>query len=137
MRQPVQDRSAPLAGTMLLVTDDDIGVRSLISFVLERAGSTVVQAGTGREAVAVVRERCADIDAVLLDVMMPEMNGPEALPVIRGECPGLPVVFFSGFDRNEVADHLVDPPAYTSFVPKPCEHAELIAEMQRAVGSRP
>jgi two-component system, cell cycle sensor histidine kinase and response regulator CckA len=130
------DRSAPLAGTTVLVTDDDVGVRTLISFVLERAGSTVVQAGTGREAVDVVRDRCEDIDAVLLDVMMPEMNGPEALPEMRGECPGLPVVFFSGFDRNEVADHLVDPPAYTSFVPKPCENDALIAEMQRAIRSR-
>jgi CheY-like chemotaxis protein len=128
--------TAPLEGITILVTDDDHGVRTVISLVLEQAGSTVVQAADGHEAVAIVRRRCEDIDAVLLDVMMPQLNGPEALPELRETCPGLPVVFFSGFDRNEVADHLVDPTGYTSFLPKPCDHEMLVAELRRAADRR-
>jgi two-component system, cell cycle sensor histidine kinase and response regulator CckA len=127
---------APLAESTVLVTDDDHGVRALISFVLERAGSTVLQAADGREALAIVEERCPDIDAVLLDVMMPRMSGPEAFPEMREACPGIPVVFFSGFDPNEVADELGDPSGYTAFMPKPCDNAELVAELQRAISNR-
>jgi two-component system, cell cycle sensor histidine kinase and response regulator CckA len=127
---------SPLSESTVLVTDDDRGVRTLISFVLERAGSTVLQAADGREALAIVESRCQDIDAVLLDVMMPVMSGPEAFPGMREVCPGIPVVFFSGFDRNEVAEELGDPSGYTTFMPKPCDNAELIAELGRAINSR-
>jgi CheY-like chemotaxis protein len=126
----------PLAESTVLVTDDDRGVRTLISFVLEQAGSTVLQAADGREALAIVEERCSDIDAVLLDVMMPVMSGPEAFPEMREVCPGIPVVFFSGFDRNEVAEQLGDPSGYTAFMPKPCDNDDLVAELGRAISSR-
>jgi two-component system, cell cycle sensor histidine kinase and response regulator CckA len=132
----MSDGTAPPCSSTVLVTDDDLGVRTLISFVLERAGFRVLQAGNGREAIDVVRARGAEVDAVLLDVMMPEMNGPEALPHLRDAHPDLPVVFFSGFDRNEVADQLVSPSAYTAFVPKPCDNDELVAELRRAVATR-
>jgi two-component system, cell cycle sensor histidine kinase and response regulator CckA len=132
----MSDATAPTTTSTVLVTDDDLGVRTLVSFVLERAGFRVLQAGNGREAIDVVRARGDEVDAVLLDVMMPEMNGPEALPRLRDVHPDLPVVFYSGFDRNEVADHLVAPSAYTSFVPKPCDNAELVAELRRAVETR-
>ena len=123
-------------GPTILVVDDDEGVRTLVTFLLRRAGHVVVAATNGREAVDVVRERGHDIDAVLLDVMMPEMDGHEALPAIRDHQPDMPVVFFSGFDRNEVADHLVAPAAYTSFVPKPFDSDGLVEELRRAVDSR-
>jgi CheY-like chemotaxis protein len=119
----------------ILVADDDAGVRLVVTIMLERAGFTVVQATTGREAVDRVRDHGGRLDAVLLDVMMPEMNGHEALPAMRDLRPDLPVVFFSGFDRSEVADHLLAPSAYTSFLPKPFETAELVAAVGRAVAS--
>jgi two-component system, cell cycle sensor histidine kinase and response regulator CckA len=121
----------------VLFTDDDLGVRTVLTFVLERAGFQVVHAGDGEEAVARVREHGDAIDVVLLDVMMPVMDGREALPLLRAEQPDLPVVFFSGFDRNEVAEQLASSSAYTSFLPKPTDHGELVAELHRAIASRP
>ncbi|MEX1178764.1 MAG: response regulator [Nitriliruptor sp.] len=123
--------------TTILVVDDDSGVRQLVTFLLQRSGYAVVEAVNGREAVDRVRERGGDIGAVLLDVMMPEMTGHEALPAMRQLRPDLPVIFFSGFDQNEVAEHLTGSSAYTSFVPKPFENRELIEEIQRAVENRP
>lgn len=121
---------------LVLVAEDEEGLRSLMEMLLRRAGFDVLQAGTGRAALDVVLERGADIDAVLLDVMMPDSNGDEVLPAMRRACPGLPVVFTSGFDQREVADHLDDPEAYTSFMPKPFDNAELVEELHRAVDSR-
>lgn len=127
--------AAPVKETILIV-DDDSGVRTVVTFLLRRSGYTTIQAVNGREAVDTVRERGSELGAVLLDVMMPEMNGHEALPAMRELLPDLPVVFFSGFDQNEVAEHLTGSSAYTSFVPKPFENRDLLEEIQRAVESR-
>ena len=123
------------SGATVLVADDDTAVRGLVAVLLRRAGYRVLQATTGREACQAVEQQGPELDAVLLDVMMPDMTGHDALPAIRDLCPALPVVFISGFDHNEVADHLANPSAYTSFMPKPFENAELLEEIDRAVHS--
>jgi CheY-like chemotaxis protein len=69
-------------------------------------------------------------------VMMPEMTGHEALPAIREIAPEMPVVFFSGFDESEIAEHLEAPTAYTSFLPKPYRNAQLVEAVLRARDSR-
>lgn len=122
--------------TTVLVADDDPGVRALVTVLLRRAGYETIEAATGREAYDTVRRAGDDLDVVLLDVMMPEMNGDDALRAIRSTYPELPVIFFSGFDRNEVADHLADAAGYTSFLPKPFENTELLEEIERAVDKR-
>jgi CheY-like chemotaxis protein len=132
----VNETPAPTPAATILVVDDDPGVRTVVSFVLEREGYGVLACANGREAVDAVAEHGHRIDAVLLDVMMPVMDGHEALPAMRHLRPDLPVVLFSGFDRNEVADHLRDPQAYTSFVPKPFRNDELVAELRRAIDRR-
>lgn len=122
--------------TRVLVVDDDPGVRTLVVFVLERAGYRVLEAADGQVACDTVQERGDELDVVLLDVRMPRMDGHEALPTIRVAQPGLPVIFYSGFDHNEVAQHLTSPSAYTSFLPKPFENDELLDEVARAAGHR-
>jgi CheY-like chemotaxis protein len=132
----VSEATAATLTATILVVDDDPGVRTVVALVLRRAGCQVLTAENGREAVDAVAEHGDRIDAVLLDIMMPVMDGHEALAAMRGRYPDLPVVLFSGFDRNEVAEHLSDPQAYTSFVPKPFRNEDLIAELCRAVDSR-
>jgi two-component system, cell cycle sensor histidine kinase and response regulator CckA len=133
---PVPDPENPASQVTVLVADDDHGVRTLVRMLLQRAGYAVVQAASGREAYETMRERGHEVDVVLLDVMMPEMDGHEALPAMRSIDPGMPVVFFSGFDQTEVAEHLADADAYTSFIPKPFEKEELLGEIDRALRSR-
>ncbi len=119
----------------VLVADDDTGVRSLARILLRRAGYEVLEATTGREALWEMERHGDVVDVVLLDVMMPEMNGHEALDELRRTHPDVPVVFFSGFDQTEVAEHLAAPTAYTSFMPKPFENEELVDEIARAAAS--
>jgi two-component system, cell cycle sensor histidine kinase and response regulator CckA len=132
----VPELEDPTTRATVLVADDDHGVRTLVRMLLQRAGYAVVQAASGREAYEAVRERGHEVDVVLLDVMMPEMDGHEALPAMRSVDPDMPVVFFSGFDQTEVAEHLTGVGAYTSFIPKPFEKDELLEELDRALRSR-
>jgi hypothetical protein len=71
-----------LYGKKVLVVDDDIRNIFALSSVLERRGMQVLTAGTGREAIATLEET-ADVSIVLMDIMMPEMDGYETMQVIR------------------------------------------------------
>jgi CheY-like chemotaxis protein/signal transduction histidine kinase/HAMP domain-containing protein len=71
-----------LAGRKVLVVDDDVRNIFALSSVLERRGMTVLSAGTGREAIETI-ENTPDLAIVLMDIMMPEMDGYETMQVIR------------------------------------------------------
>jgi len=71
-----------LVGKKVLVVDDDVRNIFALSSVLERRGMYVLTAGTGREAIATL-ESTPDIAIVLMDIMMPEMDGYETMQVIR------------------------------------------------------
>jgi CheY-like chemotaxis protein len=66
----------------VLVVDDDVRNIFALSSVLERRGMSVLTAGTGREAIAII-ESTPDFAIVLMDIMMPEMDGYETMQVIR------------------------------------------------------
>jgi HAMP domain-containing protein/CheY-like chemotaxis protein/signal transduction histidine kinase len=66
----------------VLVVDDDVRNIFALSSVLERRGMTVLTAGTGREAISTL-ESTPDVAIVLMDIMMPEMDGYETMQVIR------------------------------------------------------
>jgi CheY-like chemotaxis protein/two-component sensor histidine kinase len=71
-----------LVGKKVLIVDDDVRNIFALSSVLERRGMTVLTAGTGREAISTL-ESTADLGIVLMDIMMPEMDGYETMQVIR------------------------------------------------------
>jgi CheY-like chemotaxis protein/signal transduction histidine kinase len=71
-----------LVGKKVLVVDDDVRNIFALSSVLERRGMTVLTASTGREAIALL-ESTEEVAIVLMDIMMPEMDGYETMQVIR------------------------------------------------------
>jgi CheY-like chemotaxis protein len=71
-----------LVGKQVLIVDDDVRNIFALSSVLERRGMTVLTAGTGREAIETI-EKTPGLGIVLMDIMMPEMDGYETMQVIR------------------------------------------------------
>ncbi len=71
-----------LVGRKVLIVDDDVRNIFALSSVLERRGMRVLTAGTGREAIDTL-EKTDDVAIVLMDIMMPEMDGYETMQVIR------------------------------------------------------
>jgi len=82
-----------LVGKAVLVVDDDVRNIFALSTVLERRGMRVLSASTGREAIATL-ESTPDVSIVLMDIMIPEMDGYETMQVIRGNAAfrRLPIV---------------------------------------------
>jgi CheY-like chemotaxis protein len=80
----------------VLIVDDDPLLRMLLNLGLRHHGFRVWQAGGGREAVAVYRQYGALIDLVLLDVRMPDFDGPHTLAALREVACGVRVCFLCG-----------------------------------------
>jgi signal transduction histidine kinase/CheY-like chemotaxis protein len=98
--------SAPLPeDAVVLVVDDEEGVRRMVTAALTEAGCEVVSATNGVEALKRLAER-PDIDVVLLDVMMPQMDGAQTLRLLRDRAPKIRVVLTSGYAERSVLDWL-------------------------------
>jgi len=88
---------------IILVVDDQEGVRALLRRELTGRGPTVVEAGDGAEALHLVRRRNGAVDLILCDVVMPQMNGTELATRIGVEFPDVPVILMSAFTPAGVA----------------------------------
>ncbi|MBV8437454.1 MAG: response regulator, partial [Silvibacterium sp.] len=82
MLERLHNSDEALVGKKVLVVDDDVRNIFALSSVLERRGMTVLTASTGREAISTL-ESTPDLAIVLMDIMMPEMDGYETMQVIR------------------------------------------------------
>jgi len=94
MLRQARDREAVFAGRKILIAEDDVRNVFALTSVLEPKGATVVLARNGREAVEAA-EKHEDIDLVLMDIMMPEMDGIAAMQEIRkrgGRLGKLPII---------------------------------------------
>ena len=95
-------------GTVLIV-DDSLEIRDLVTRLLEREGFRVVGgAATSQEALAIAEAKKPDF--VLLDFLMPQMNGAQLAPLLREKLPGGRIIAFSGFlaDKPNWADDFLD-----------------------------
>ncbi|MEW6324187.1 MAG: HAMP domain-containing protein [Nitrospirota bacterium] len=82
MLERLRQSDEALAGKKVLVVDDDIRNIFALTSLLEQHGMRVVSAETGRQAIALLEED-PELDVVLMDIMMPEMDGYETMRVIR------------------------------------------------------
>ena len=99
-RVPVKGRQRNRA--LALVVDDDEGVRTLTKVMLEDLGFAVVAAADGRQALAVFERLSTKVAFVVLDVVMPGMNGVETLRAMRRMNADVPVILFTGQSETDV-----------------------------------
>lgn len=104
-------------GTILLV-DDEVSVRRIAQRMLERIGFNVIPAHDGMEAVEIFKEKKDEINAVLLDMKMPRMDGPQAFIEIRKIKRDAMVILSSGFTETE-AESFFQGDAPIAFIQKP------------------
>jgi signal transduction histidine kinase/DNA-binding response OmpR family regulator len=115
-----------LAGRKILLADDDMRTVYALSATLRAKGMEVFVADTGRAAVELL-DRRPDIDAVLMDVMMPEMDGLEATRAIRKDprFGGLPILALTAKAMKDDAKRCIEAGA-TAYLPKPTDASRLL-----------
>jgi two-component system cell cycle sensor histidine kinase/response regulator CckA len=117
----------------VLIIDDEEPVRAFTASALGKLGHRVLLAGNGREALEVLSNN-ADVDVVLLDVVMPNMGGAETLAEIRKRRPDLAVLATSGYSRQEAIRLGI--PADLPFIDKPFTAQRLAAAIGAALETR-
>ncbi len=115
-----------LSGDILLADDEPI-ILVIVKMLLERLGFTVHTAKNGPEAVDKVRTMDVDFCAVILDILMPEMNGIESMKEIRKIDPAIPILLISGFSEEDVPLYEDKPDA---FMVKPVQLSVLRSKLE-------
>jgi phosphotransferase system HPr (HPr) family protein len=118
--------AAPGNGDLILVADDETSTREEIKRILDKKGYRTLTARNGVEVVALLPAHLGDIKAVVLDLIMPEMDGSKTLSVIRRMSASLPVLAMSR--SAEQAPSRGD--AATAFLKKPFGTAELLPALR-------
>jgi PAS domain S-box-containing protein len=119
-------------GTVLVVEDEE-GVRDLVHRVLEEQGHQVLDAPDGERAFSMLDEFGLELDLVLSDIVVPGIGAGELDRKIRQLRPDLPVVYMSGYSRDEMVDRgLIDPDR--PFLQKPFTGEELSDLVYRELG---
>ncbi len=98
---PSKEETVPaVPPATVLVVDDERSVREMVADILSEIGLDVVSAEDGQVALDILSARPEAIDLVILDLIMPRLNGALAFEMIRRIRPDLPVVLSSGFPRD-------------------------------------
>ncbi len=119
-----------LGGTeTLLVCEDEAPVRSLLERVLTRAGYRVMSYDRPEDALSVGDAELEDIDALVSDVIMPGMPGPELARMLQERRPGLPTLFLSGYAAETVHGR-GSLPVGSAFLEKPFDHLKLLQTLR-------
>jgi CheY-like chemotaxis protein len=115
-------------GTILIVDDEKL-ILNCYSTLLAKIGYDVLTASNGKEAVEMMRRYKGKISVVVLDLIMPEMNGKEAYLEMREIMPSVKVLLSSGYNSDGQVEELLAL-GCNGFLQKPCNLAELSRKIQ-------
>jgi two-component system, cell cycle sensor histidine kinase and response regulator CckA len=121
-------------GTVLLVDDDDT-VRLVGKAILQRFGFTVLTACDGAEGVEMFRDHAKEIDAVILDMTMPNLNGEEAFNAMNDIRPGVRALLSSGYSEQEATSKFSGY-GLAGFIQKPYMANDLVEKVAQVVAER-
>lgn len=114
---------------VVLVVDDEESIRQLTERLLKRFGLQVLTAEDGLQAVDVFRAHADEIDVILLDMMMPRMDGQETFQQIRKIKSDAQVILSSGYSEGEATTRFAGS-GLAGFIQKPYRPIDLIAKLQ-------
>jgi len=131
-------RARPAGGTeTILVAEDHPQVRALVIRFLAAAGYSVLEAGTGEEAIRLADRSTETVDLLLSDLVMPGTTGLELMKRVLEAHPAAGVVFMSGYTPDEKLRAQIEEGGAFAFLAKPFSPEELLDMVRARLDSRP
>jgi CheY-like chemotaxis protein len=115
-----------------LVVEDENSIRKLILEVLPKLGYRVLTAADGQEAIRVFERYASQIDLVILDAILPKVNGRGVYDAICSRKPGVRFVFISGYNEEFINSKFELDPSF-HFLSKPFNTKQLTAMIRTAL----
>jgi len=114
-----------------MVIDDSIVIRKMIEIALEEEDFNIVTAMSGKEGLESIEKENPNL--VILDMMLPDMNGIDVLKTIKNE-KKLPVIMLSGKDSPQLIESAKEI-GVDDFLPKPFRDEELVEKVKTLIGA--
>ncbi|MFC4064462.1 PAS domain-containing sensor histidine kinase [Actinoplanes subglobosus] len=128
-----QDTPPPGGGRTILVVEDEPALARVVTRILVDGGYHVLTATGGRQALALFRQHTCD--ALLTDVIMPEMSGRRLAEIIHEAAPTLPVLYMSGYSNGLLGTtHVLD--GDIAFIEKPFTAHDLLHKIAEVIPSQ-
>lgn len=122
--------SSPMNGKKVLVVEDETDLRSALLFDFERRGCVIFEAGSGSEAMEIVRQH--NVDIVLSDIQMPNGTGIDLLKYVRGQHPTKPVFLFATGYANFTREQALEMGA-CDLIDKPIDRKLMLGAIEKAI----
>src|SRR6266508_1992390 len=118
----------------VLVVDDEADIRKSVRLILTKAGYDVIEAEDGEKAITAVKsgDNPLLLNAIVLDLQMPKINGMEACAYFRSQFPSVPVIVLTGTGTIDKATTLFKQ-GIIEYLTKPIEPGKLTSAVGKAV----
>ena len=126
------DKGLITGSETVLLVDDEKMILEVGTPMLEKMGYRVITADGGAQAVDLVEQQGAELDVVILDLIMPDMDGGKVFDRIHALRPQLPVLLSSGYSMNGQADKIIQR-GCTGFIQKPFDIYELSRKIRKVL----
>jgi CheY-like chemotaxis protein len=120
---------------VVLVVDDEPGLRDLVCRTLQAEGYRTLEAAHGGEALEVIESTPEPVDLVVTDVVMPGMDGRELGRRLAQRWPDLPILYISAYDVNDIFRR-GSPRTSAPFLQKPFPQEGLVTMVRGLIASR-
>lgn len=134
VRVPSTEQLQSGSGEVILVVEDEDGIREVARRVLTRHGYKVITAANGPEAIELARSHEGPIDLLMTDVIMPRMLGKEVAHRVRDIRPAVRVMFMSGY-AQPILDAGANVPDGLILLDKPFTEHALLAKVRQALST--
>ena len=129
------DTSGDELRRLVLVVDDEQGLRELVCRTLRAEGYQTLEAGHGAEALEIIETSPAPVDLVVTDVVMPGMDGRELGRRLSQRWPDLPILYISAYDVNDIFRR-GSPRSSAPFLQKPFPMDGLLTTVRGLIANR-
>ena len=132
--EAVPEKIENLSGTILIVDDEEV-VRDTLEKLILSLGCNVIAASSGKECIELFTKNTNDIDLVILDIVMPEMDGQEVFYKIKEISPRAKVLMSSGFTRDAELEALLKNGLH-GFIQKPYKRLDLYLRIKGILSNK-
>jgi len=119
---------------VVLIVDHSAPSRAAAERILKESGYDVLTAVNGLHAAHLFRERCRDIDVVVVDMVLPHMDGIDTFLAIREIRSDVKVILTGSYEDRESVDRVLSF-GFAGFAPKPFDPSALVGEVEQVIAA--